>query len=162
MWRKSVSRQSSFPSVWNLEAYMEHYRKLERMYSKAPINEFFEPKLIIGEGRAEIRIDVQEKFHHTAGAMHGSVYFKALDDATFFAANSLVTDVFVLTASFEIEFLRPVVKGEIKAIAHVTGQNERRIMAEAELFDTHDNVVGRGRGQFAKSKTKLTPHVQYL
>jgi uncharacterized protein (TIGR00369 family) len=94
--------------------------------------------------------------------MHGSVYFKALDDATFFAANSLITDVFVLTASFEIEFLRPVVDGEIKAIAQVTGQNERRIMAEAELFDSNDNIVGRGRGQFAKSRIQLTSQVQYV
>jgi uncharacterized protein (TIGR00369 family) len=141
---------------------MEHYRKLERMYSKAPINKFFRPQLTIGEGTAEIRIPVRDDFHHTAGAMHGSVYFKALDDATFFAANSLITDVFVLTASFEIEFLRPVVDGEIKAIAQVTGQNERRIMAEAELFDSNDNIVGRGRGQFAKSRIQLTSQVQYV
>jgi acyl-coenzyme A thioesterase PaaI-like protein len=36
--------------------------------------------------------------HHSIHAVHGSVYFKALDDAAFFAVNSLVEDVFVLTA----------------------------------------------------------------
>jgi uncharacterized protein (TIGR00369 family) len=132
------------------------------MYAKAPINRFFQPKLRIEEGEAEIRIQVREDFHHTAGAMHGSVYFKALDDATFFAANSLVSDVFVLTASFEIEFLRPVIDGEIRAQARVTGQTERRISAEAELYDQDNNVVGRGRGEFAKSRIKLTADVQYV
>lgn len=132
------------------------------MYAKAPINRFFQPKLRIEEGEAEIRIQVREDFHHTAGAMHGSVYFKALDDATFFAANSLVSDVFVLTASFEIEFLRPVIDGEIRAKARVTGQTERRISAEAELYDQDNNVVGRGRGEFAKSRIKLTADVQYV
>ena len=141
---------------------MEHHRKLERMYATAPINEFFRPHLSIGEGKAELRIQVRDDFHHTAGAMHGSVYFKALDDATFFAANSLITDVFVLTASFKIDFLKPVIDGEITAVAHVTGQNERRIIAEAELYDSNKNIVGRGRGEFAKSKIKLTPAVQYL
>jgi uncharacterized protein (TIGR00369 family) len=132
------------------------------MYAKAPINRFFQPKLRIEEGEAEIRIQVREDFHHTAGAMHGSVYFKALDDATFFAANSLVSDVFVLTASFEIEFLRPVIDGEIRAQARVTGQTERRISAEAELYDQDNNIVGRGRGEFAKSRIMLTADVQYV
>ena len=141
---------------------MEHHRKLERMYAKAPINRFFQPVLRVEEGEAEIRIQVREDFHHTAGAMHGSVYFKALDDATFFAANSLVSDVFVLTATFEIEFLRPVIDGEIRAQARVTGQTERRISAEAELYDQDNNIVGRGRGEFAKSRIKLTADVQYV
>ena len=140
---------------------MEHYRKLERMYAKAPINQFFRPVLRIDEGEAEIRIQVREDFHHTAGAMHGSVYFKALDDATFFAANSLVPDVFVLTASFEIEFLHPVIDGEIRARARVTGQTERRISAEAELYDQENRIVGRGRGEFARSRIMLTADVQY-
>ena len=39
---------------------------------------------------------------HAAGAVHGSYYFKVLDDACYFAANSLVSDVFVLTVSFVI------------------------------------------------------------
>ena len=73
-----------------------------------------------------------------------------------------MTDVFVLTASFEIEFLRPVIDGEIRARAHVTAQTDRRISAEAELFDQDDNIVGRGRGEFARSRIKLTADVQYL
>ncbi len=60
---------------------MEHYRKLERMYLAAPINAFFQPKLHIEEGWAEVRIQVRPDFHHTLGAMHGAVYFKAMDDA---------------------------------------------------------------------------------
>ena len=79
---------------------MEHHRKLERMYAAAPINEYFKPRLRIGDGEAEIRIVVRDDFHHSAGAMHGVVYFKALDDSTFFAANSIVEDCFVLTAHF--------------------------------------------------------------
>ena len=140
---------------------MEHHRKLERMYAVAPINQYFQPKLRIDEGRAELSIDVRPDFHHTAGAMHGVVYFKAMDDAAFFAANSVVEEVFVLTAKFEIEFLRPVIAGSIRAVAQVTEQNERRIFATAELFDDRDRVVGRGRGEFARSKINLTPDVQY-
>ena len=42
-------------------------------------------------------------------------YRKLLDDATFFAASSLVDDVFVLTASFNIYFLRPISAGTMTA-----------------------------------------------
>jgi uncharacterized protein (TIGR00369 family) len=136
---------------------MEHFRKLERMYYSAPINEYFKPKILIEYGRAELRIPIRDEFHHTLGAIHGAVYFKALDDATFFAASSIVEDFFVLTASFHIEFLRPVVDGEIRAVAKVSSEGDRRIEATGELFDSEQNLVGRGTGIFARSKVRLTP-----
>jgi len=89
------------------------------------------------------------------------VYLKALDDATFFAANSLVREVFVLTAHFQIDLLRPVVAGELRAVAKVTESSERRITAEGELFDAEGNLVARGKGSFARSKIPLTPAVHY-
>ena len=140
---------------------MEHFRKLERMYYAAPINRYFKPKITIERGQAELQIPVRDDFHHTLGAMHGVVYFKALDDATFFAANSIVEDFFVLTATFQIDFLRPVVDGEIRAVARVTSETDRRIEATGELFDSEGNLVGRGTGSFARSKTRLTPDVHY-
>jgi acyl-coenzyme A thioesterase PaaI-like protein len=42
------------------------------------------------------------------GAAHGTIYFKMLDDAAFYAANTLVTDRFLLTTSFNLLFSRPV------------------------------------------------------
>ena len=140
---------------------MEHFKKLERMYYASPINEYFKPKILIEHGNAELRIPIREEFHHAVGAIHGAVYFKALDDATFFAANSVVEDFFVLTASFHIEFLRPVVDGEIRAVARVTKEDDRRIEATGELFDSDGNLVGRGTGSFARSKVRLTPEVSY-
>ena len=59
----------------------EHFRKLERAYASAPINAFYEPTLRVSEGLAELEIGITRKMHHAAGGVHGSVYFKALDDA---------------------------------------------------------------------------------
>jgi uncharacterized protein (TIGR00369 family) len=141
---------------------MEHFRKLERMYAAAPINVWFQPQLHVDHGRAEVVIGVRAEFHHSAGSAHGTVYFKAMDDAAFFAANSLVADVFVLTARIEIELLRPVVDGDLRAVGRVTGQDDRRIYAEAEAFDGRGELVGRARGSFARSKIPLSPAVHYL
>jgi uncharacterized protein (TIGR00369 family) len=140
----------------------EHFGKLERMYAVAPVNRWFGPKMTVSDGAAEVRIPLRQEFHHAAGAVHGAVYFKALDDATFFAAASIVREVFVLTASFQIDFLRPVVAGEIRAVGKVTARDERRITAEGELFDAEGNLVARGKGSFARSKIPLTPALNYL
>ncbi len=93
--------------------------------------------------------------------MHGALYFKALDDATFFAANSLDTEFFVLTAHFQIDLLRPVQDGTVHAVAKVTEQSGRRLEAVGESFDSAGHLVGRGVGSFARSKLELTPDVGY-
>ncbi len=140
---------------------MEHYRKLERMYAAAPTNDYYGSQLTVGQRCAEVRIAVRPDFHHAAGAMHGSIYFKALDDATFFAANAIVEDVFVLTARFEIEFLRPVSSGEIRAEGRVVNDDGHRIEAAGELFDEQGRLVGRGVGYFARSTLTLNSVASY-
>src|SRR3569833_3375792 len=75
-----------------------HYRALESLYAAAPINALFPSALsITGAGTAQIKFAVDERVHHAAGAAHGTIYYKMLDDATNKAANSLVTDRFLLT-----------------------------------------------------------------
>jgi uncharacterized protein (TIGR00369 family) len=141
----------------------EHYRKLERMYHAAPINEYFRPRLTItGEGSAEIEMSIRPDFFHAANAVHGSVYFKAMDDATFFAVNSLVPDVFVLTVSFNVYLTRPVSEGTIKATARVVHQSRQIFVADAELLDARGKQIGRGSGSFMRSQIALTPEIGYV
>ncbi len=77
-----------------------HFRSLEALYRSAPINGQYRSELkIVGPGRSEIRFQVEETSFHAAGAAHGTIYFKMLDDAAFYAANSLISDRFLLTTS---------------------------------------------------------------
>lgn len=121
----------------------------------ATINDYFKPEITIGDGVAEIRIEVDPKFFHAAGAVHGSVYFKAMDDAAFFAANSVVEDVFVLTTSFNIQLLRPVTEGTLIARGTLVSATRSLLVADAELRDDRDRLVGRGTGNFMKSRIQL-------
>jgi uncharacterized protein (TIGR00369 family) len=139
----------------------EHYRKLERTYASAPINLFYDPTLRVSEGKAIITFDVGPKMHHAANAVHGSVYFKALDDVAFFAANSLVDDVFVLTVSFTIHMLQPVNQGTLKAQGWVTHRTGRLFFAECQLTDQDGNQIARGSGTFTRSRIPLTPRIGY-
>ena len=67
----------------------EHWRKLERLYRGAPVNEYWQPRIAIGDRTCEIVISIRPDFFHPAGAAHGVTYFKVLDDAAYFAANSV-------------------------------------------------------------------------
>lgn len=134
----------------------DHFRRLEQMYlTAATINNYFRPELEVAEGSAEVRIQVDPKFFHAAGAVHGSVYFKALDDAAFFAANSVVEDVFVLTTNFNIHLLRPVTEGTLIAKGTLVSSTRSLLIADAELKDDRGRLVGRGTGSFMKSKMLL-------
>ena len=133
----------------------DHYRRLERMYLGAPTNRYYGPSIAVSRGAAEIRIPVREDFFHAGGAVHGSVYFKALDDAAYFAANSMVGDVFVLTVSFHITLIRPVVAGEFVSRGRVVQYSPKLIIAEAVVTNSKGKEVGRGIGDFARSDREL-------
>ena len=139
----------------------EHYRKLEQMYLAAPINAFYSPTIWISHGEAEITIPVKPEFFHAAAAVHGSVYFKLLDDAAFFAVNSLIEDYFALTASFTTYLLRPISEGTMKATGKVVYAGARSYIAESVMVDGDGREIARGSGNFVASKIKLTPDMGY-
>ena len=110
------------------EGEAAHRRALESLYAAAPINQLFDSTLEIESGGvARIRFTLDERHFHAAGAVHGTSYFKMLDDAAFYAANSLVTDRFLLTTAFNLLFTRPLNSGEVTAEGRwVSGR--RRVM----------------------------------
>ena len=140
----------------------QHYKNLENMYLAAPINEIYQPKITISKGRSEIEIDLTKKYHHAAGGVHGSVYFKMLDDAAFFAANSLETQVFVLTTSFTTYLTRPVKEGKMRSVGTVVNKNSSQFIAESVVYDSNNKEIGRGNGIFVRSKKLLSETQGYL
>lgn len=139
-----------------------HYRKLERMYSTARINAFFSPTLTISEGAAQIVVPVRPDFFHAAHAVHGAVYFKMLDEAAFFAVNSLVEDVFVLTVTFNLYLTRPVTAGILTATGRVVHASKRLYLAESLLSDEQGKELARGSGSFMKSQIALSADLGYI
>ena len=133
----------------------QHFKSLKSMYAAGPINEFYRPTLEISEGQAVIEIELDSKYHHSAGAVHGSVYFKMLDDAAFFAANSLEYEVFVLTTSFTTYLTRPVSSGKLRSVGKVVNQNKSQFIAESVVYDSQNNEVGRGSGVFVRGNFPL-------
>ena len=139
-----------------------HWRALEGLYASAPINDLFDSTLRIAEeGRAGIRFTVDQRHYHAAGAAHGTVYFKMLDDAAFYAANTLVTDRFLLTTSFNLHFTRPVRQGPVTAEGRWISGRRRVLVAESRLIDSEGEEIGRGTGTFQRSRIALSSLAGY-
>lgn len=134
-----------------------HFRALEQLYASAPINKLFDSRLaIVAAGRSRITFATREEFYHAAGATHGTLYFKMLDDAAFYAANSLVSDRFLLTTGFNLHFTRPVRTGTVIAEGRWVSGKRRVFIAEAHLTDEEGEEIGRGTGTFMRSHIALS------
>jgi len=133
-----------------------HHRALESLYAAAPINRLFASTLeITGAGLSRIRFELDERYFHAAGAVHGTAYFKMLDDAAFYAANSLVTDRFLLTTAFNLLFTRPLRAGPVIAEGRWLSGQRRVYVAEARLIDAAGEDAARGTGTFMRSRIPL-------
>ena len=133
-----------------------HFRALESLYATAPINRLFASRLeIVESGVARIRFQLDERHFHAAGAVHGTSYFKMLDDAAFYAANSLVTDRFLLTTAFNLLFTRPLDAGEVIAEGRWVSGRRRVFVADARLIDGRGEEAARGTGTFMRSHIPL-------
>jgi len=132
-----------------------HHRALESLYRSAPINRAFPSTLeIVENGFARIRFEVTTDHYHAAGALHGTAYFKMLDDAAFYAVNSLVSDRFVLTT-------RPIKAGPIIAEGRWISGQRRVFVADARLIDANGEEAARGTGTFMRSGIALSSLLGY-
>ncbi|HEX8555141.1 MAG TPA: PaaI family thioesterase, partial [Sphingomonas sp.] len=78
-----------------------------------------------------------------------------LDDAAFYACNSLVTDRFLLTTQFNLLLTRPMRAGEVVAEGRWISGRRRVFVADARLVDASGEEVARGTGTFMRSRIAL-------
>ena len=139
----------------------DHFSKLENMMYTAPFMQWNGARVSISKGEARLTMLIRKEFHHGAGAMHGAMYFLALDNAAFFAVNSLVEDVLVLTTSFTTYITRPVSEGVVTAMGKVVNRNNSQFIAESVLYDDINREIARANGIFVRSKLFLSEEIGY-
>ena len=132
------------PPIGGRRRAAAHFRALESLYRHAPGQRpvRIDASRSCEEGFARIRFEVREQLFHAAGAAHGTLYFKMMDDAAFYACNSLVSDRFLLTTAFNLNFTRPLRAGPAVAEGRWVSGRRRVFVGEARLID----VGGRGGG----------------
>ena len=67
----------------------------------------------------------------------------------------------MVTGSFEIKFLRPILSGKLLAVGEMTKNLGNKLEARASLFDGDGNLMGSGSGIFVKTKMELTSIESY-
>lgn len=132
-----------------------HHRGLEALFLASPTNDYYQPRITVGDGRAEVQVELRTDMYHAAGAVHGSHVFKLLDDAAFFAASSMVRDCFIVTTSFTVQLLRPVTAGRVVARGVVLQAGQRMLWADARLYDATERLIATGTGSFTRSRVEL-------
>ena len=126
------------------------------MYQAAPIHDFYQKiAMELSEGEATITLPVDQRYFHAAMAAHGSVYFKLLDDAAYFACQTVIKDYFIVTTSFNVQLLRPIKTGQIKAVGKLDFESPTHFFGSARLYDEKGRLCGTGSGQFVKSKLPI-------
>ncbi len=133
-----------------------HLRALESLYRGAAVNRLYTSDMsLIEPGHCRIAFEVDDRHYHAAGAVHGSAYFKMLDDAAFYAANSVEPDQFLLTTAFNLFFTRPLRAGPVVAEGRWVSGRKRVYIAEARLIDSDGEEAARGTGTFMRSSINL-------
>jgi uncharacterized protein (TIGR00369 family) len=132
------------------------------MYLKAATNEYYKPSITVQKGCATVELAVRPDFFQSAGFVHGSVFFKLLDDSAYFAAQSAITDAHLLTSSFNCYFLRPVSTGILRGIGTLTHRSTRVIIAESHIVDEKERSIAQGSGTFLKGNLPLDEKVGYF
>ena len=134
-----------------------HFRRLESLYRSAPINRLFRSEIrITDSGHSRIEFAIEPGSFHAAGAAHGTLYFKMLDDAAFYAANSLISDRFLLTTAFNLHFTKPMRGGRAHAEGRWISGRRRVLIAEARIVDEDGEECARGTGTFLRSHIALS------
>lgn len=130
----------------------QHNLKLMHLFETARIQTLYAGiRMELHRGECRITYPISEQMFHGGGALHGSVYFKMLDDAAYFAAATFEPQFFLLTARFTINLLKPLHSGTITAIGSCQETTGKRFQATAKLLDAESAVVAEGSGLFLPS-----------
>lgn len=139
----------------------DHYQKLQQLYVSAPSHAWCAASISVDYTMAELQLKVENHLFHGADAVHGSILFKLLDDAAFFAVQSIEKEFFVLTTSFDIKFCRPATSGLLIAKGELVLATSSHCFAEAKVYNDKGKLVAFGSGEFTRSRMLLSDQEHY-
>ena len=101
--------------------------------------------LRLDEGRVVMSLKAEEKFHNPMGTLHGGVMTDLADACMGVATMStLADDESFTTLELKMNFLRPVVEGELAAEASVVHRGRTIVMTEVVVRNQEGKAVARG------------------
>ena len=90
----------------------------------------------IERGSATLRLELRDELKRNGGITHGGVIASLIDSASAFAVMSqLEPDKSTTTIDLTIQYLRPLLKGQIRAHARVLRAGRRVAVVSVDVFD---------------------------
>ena len=122
--------------------------QLDEWIEGSPFESLLGVKIVEAKaGKAILALPFTVKLANGGGVMHGGAMTTLADTAVVMAIKSIVPEgTLFATTKLSIEFLAPVLEGEVTAKASVDGPEGRTLHGECELF-------GEGGEIFARMKT---------
>ncbi len=103
--------------------------------------------LRLSEGRAVLEMSVGEHLHNLSGTMHGGIMGDIADAAMGIAlATTLSPEEDFTTIEFKMSFLRPHVRGRLRAEGLLAKRGRRIAFTEAVLTNTKREVIAKSSG----------------
>ena len=105
-----------------------------------------------GYGRIVMRMPMRPEMERLAGSgqMHGGPIACLVDTAACYAC-MLVLGHGVPTINFRIDYLRPAIDTDLKAVARVRRSGRTVAVADVDIFNDSGKLIAMGRGTFSVS-----------
>ena len=101
----------------------------------------------LSKGRAVLQMGVDRKLHNLSGTMHGGIMGDIADAAMGIAlATTLKPEEDFTTVEFKMSFLRPHIKGPLRAVGLLAKRGRRISFTEATLTNDQGDVVAKSSG----------------
>jgi acyl-CoA thioesterase len=105
----------------------------------------------VASGTATLAVNVRKELMQNQGMVHGGAIASLIDTATAFAIISLIApSEKVTTVDLTISYLRPAVRGRLKAVATVVRAGRRLFVVSAEVFDKQGKLITTALSTYIK------------
>jgi uncharacterized protein (TIGR00369 family) len=128
------------------EAKTPHDEALAARIHDSPIYKLLGMQLeSLGAGHSRIRLPVDARFHQLQGAVHGGITATLVDSCVGTALLTLVPLGYrALTVEMKLNYLAPVVEGELVGEGHIVHKGGRLALGESEVRDLAGQLVAKG------------------
>jgi uncharacterized protein (TIGR00369 family) len=105
----------------------------------------------IGRGTATLGLNVRQELTQNHGVVHGGAIASLIDTAMAFAIISLLAPKEkVTTVDLTLNYLRPLTRGRITAVAKVIRAGKRLFVVSADVFDDDGTLASTALSTYIK------------
>jgi len=111
----------------------------------------------IANGRAVFEMEIREELTQN-GMIHGGVLASLVDSTCGCAALSLILpNGYVTTIDLQVEFLKPISRGRLKAKAKCIKSGKNIFFCKAKIWDEKGGLICTGSSQILRIQENIQP-----